>query len=153
MKRVESQLASAEIGKDLSGVKILIKKHEQLESDFSVHSETLLRLTGKGKEMISKSYFESTLIEQRLSEYSDCIESLKRQMEERSRVLQQSLKLQTFLRQTDEQESWIREQMQVVASSDVGDSWQSVDSLIKKHNAFEKALEAGDQRISQVITR
>ena len=74
-------------------------------------------------------------------------------MEERSRVLQQSLKLQTFLRQTDEQESWIREQMQVVASSDVGDSWQSVDSLIKKHNAFEKALEAGDQRISQVITR
>ena len=151
MERVESQLASAEIGKDLPGVKILIKKHEELKSDFSVHSETLLRLTGKGKEMISKSFFDSPQIQQRLSEHSDCIESLKQQMEERSRVLHQSLKLQTFLRQTDEQESWIREQMQVVASSDVGDSWQSVDSLIKKHNAFEKALEAGEQRINQVI--
>ncbi|KAI6645819.1 Spectrin alpha chain, non-erythrocytic 1-like [Oopsacas minuta] len=151
LKRVECQLASAEIGNDLPSVKILIKKHDQLESDLSVHSETLLRLNTKGKDMISKSYFNSPQIQNKLSEYSKSVDTLKDLMEERKRALQQSLKLQNFLRQAEDQESWIREQMQVVASSDIGDSWQSVDSLIKKHNKFEKALEAAELRITQVI--
>ena len=150
MRRVEVQLSSAEVGDSLPGVRMLIKKHEQLESDFSVHNEQLQRLSNQGKDMISKSYFNSELIDKKLSEYIVSVDSLEDLILERKRDLEQSLKLQKFLRQVEEQESWIREQMQAVASSDVGDSWHSVDSLIKKHNTFEKALEAGEQRITQV---
>ena len=150
MRRVEVQLSSAEVGNSLPVVKMLIKQHQQLESDFSVHSEQLQRLNNQGKDMIAKSYFNSELINKKLSEYIVSVDSLEELMLERKGNLEQSLKLQEFLRLVEEQESWIREQMQVVASSDVGDSWHSVDSLIKKHNTFEKALEAGEQRITQV---
>ena len=151
---MESQISGADTGKDLPGVKLLIKKHEQLESDCSVHGEQLDRLSGTGEDMISKSYFNSELIQAKLAEYRGAVDSLRASMAERREVLKQSSKLQEFLRHLDEQESWIREQMQAVASSDVGDSWHTVDTLIKKHATFENGLEAGEQRISQVrLTR
>lgn len=56
--------------------------------------------------------------------------------------------LQLFYRDTEQAETWMNKQEAFLANQDLGDSLDAVESLIKKHQDFEKSLAAQEEKIN-----
>lgn len=55
--------------------------------------------------------------------------------------------LQLFYRDTEQADTWMAKQEAFLANEDLGDSLDSVEALIKKHEDFEKSLAAQEEKI------
>ncbi|OUC41857.1 spectrin repeat-containing domain protein, partial [Trichinella nativa] len=58
---------------------------------------------------------------------------------------------QVFIGKVEEEEAWITEKQQVLSVEDFGDTMAAVQSLIKKHGAFEVDLGVHRQRIGEIM--
>ncbi|KAK6044474.1 spectrin repeat-containing domain protein, partial [Cooperia oncophora] len=67
--------------------------------------------------------------------------------EERRILYEQCMDLQLFYRDTEQAETWMNKQEAFLANQDLGDSLDAVESLIKKHQDFEKSLAAQEEKI------
>jgi spectrin alpha len=70
MHDVEAVLASEDLGRDLSGVKFLLKKHQLVEADIDVHVTEAQALSKQAQELIDDNHFNSQNIQQRTR---DCL--------------------------------------------------------------------------------
>ena len=52
-------------------------------------------------------------------------------------MLNESQRFYEFIRDVEEEESWISEKQSLMSSNDFGDTLASVQGLIKKHTAFD----------------
>ncbi len=64
------------------------------------------------------------------------LSSLEEPCEERKSQLQESLKLQQFFRDAEDEMHWIKEHKPLATSEDVGKSLQEAKNLTKKHQVF-----------------
>lgn len=55
--------------------------------------------------------------------------------------------LQLFYRDTEQADAWMAKQEAFLSNEDLGDSLDSVEALIKKHEDFDKSLAAQDEKI------
>lgn len=55
--------------------------------------------------------------------------------------------LQLFYRDTEQADTWMAKQESFLVNQDPGDSLDSVEALIKKHEDFEKSLAAQEEKI------
>jgi len=55
--------------------------------------------------------------------------------------------LQLFYRDTEQADAWVTKQEAFLANDDLGDSLDSVEALMKKHDDFEKSLTAQEEKI------
>ena len=60
----------------------------------------------------------------------------------RKQLLDQCLNLEQFNHEAEQAESWMAKREAFLASGDVGSSLDAVQALIKKHEDFEKSLQA-----------
>mgnify|MGYP005984276089 FL=1 len=67
--------------------------------------------------------------------------------EERRILYEQCMDLQLFYRDTEQADTWMAKQEAFLANEDLGDSLDSVEALIKKHEDFEKSLAAQEEKI------
>merc|ERR1712168_282271 len=67
--------------------------------------------------------------------------------EERRILYEQCMNLQLYYRDTEQADAWIMKQEAFLANEDLGDSLDSVEALIKKHDDFEKSLAAQEEKI------
>jgi len=67
--------------------------------------------------------------------------------EERRVLYEQCMDLQLFNRDTEQADVWMTKQEAFLANDDLGDSLDSVESLMKKHDDFEKSLAAQEEKI------
>ena len=65
----------------------------------------------------------------------------------RKLLLDQCLNLEQFNHEAEQAESWMAKREAFLASGDVGSSLDAVQVLIKKHEDFEKSLQAQVGRI------
>ena len=68
----------------------------------------------------------------------------------RSRLLDESESFQQLCANIDEEESWIAEKRALVSSDDYGDSLAAVQTLLKKHEAFESDLDVHKKRVNDI---
>lgn len=66
---------------------------------------------------------------------------------ERRVLYDQCMDLQLFYRDTEQADTWMAKQEAFLANDDVGDSLDSVEAMIKKHEDFEKSLAAQEEKI------
>jgi spectrin beta len=67
--------------------------------------------------------------------------------------LEDALLLYQFLRDVEDELSWIREKHPVAASTELGTSLSSVQTLQKKHQALEAELQSHEPVIATVVSR
>merc|ERR1711997_1037168 len=67
--------------------------------------------------------------------------------EERRILYEQCMDLQLFYRDTEQADTWMAKQEAFLINQDLGDSLDSVEALIKKHEDFEKSLAAQEEKI------
>ena len=68
----------------------------------------------------------------------------------RSRKLEESITYQKFLARIEEEEAWISEKQQLLTVPDLGENMATVQSLLKKHVAFENDLANHTKKCTEI---
>lgn len=66
----------------------------------------------------------------------------------RRQQYEQCMDLQLFYRDTEQVDNWMSKQEAFLLNEDLGDSLDSVEALLKKHEDFEKSLSAQEEKIT-----
>ncbi|XP_055643020.1 spectrin beta chain isoform X2 [Toxorhynchites rutilus septentrionalis] len=153
MDEVELQLSSEDYGRDLASVSNLLKKHEMLEADVTHHMETCEQIKAADDKFLASDHFMKEELHETAMLTFKRYHSLHEPTTIRRDNLEDSLQLHQFLRDAEDELSWLNEKEPLAASKDLGNSLTAVQSLQKKHQALEAEILSQEPTISALIQR
>eukprot|EP00794_Sanderia_malayensis_P015984 gene15984-17594_t len=150
IKEKKLLMSSQDFGKDLTGVQNLRRKHQRLVTELKTHEVKIKNVLEIGEKFIADERQFEEEIRSRLNSLTEKWDELNELAEERQKRLDESEAYQQFCANVDEEESWISEKKALISSDDYGDSLAAVQTLLKKHEAFESDLEVHQQRVDDI---
>eukprot|EP00042_Codosiga_hollandica_P029214 m.159345 g.159345 ORF g.159345 m.159345 type:complete len:2437 (+) comp53015_c0_seq1:84-7394(+) len=145
-----SALSSDDLGRDLTSVQNLKKKHVLLEAEIAGHQDRIDTIAAQAKEFIAGHHFQASLIQEQQKAIAEKYSQLAAPAAARKKKLEDSLNLQQLLRDIDDEEAWIREKLPIAASFNFGNSLTGVQNLLKKHAALRAELDGRLKRVRAV---
>ena len=104
-------------------------------------------MTGEAGHRLLEQNISRDEVNEKLIQLSNEKQSLTALWEDRRILYEQCMDLQLFYRDTEQADTWMAKQEAFLANEDLGDSLDSVEALIKKHEDFEKSLAAQEEKI------
>ena len=150
IKEKKLLVGSDDYGRDLNGVQNLKKKHKRMVSELANHESTIESIQTAGQTLIEASKYGTEDIVQRLNALAESWNELRQISETRTRKLEESITYQKFLARIEEEEAWISEKQQLLSVPDLGENMATVQSLLKKHVAFEHDLTSHTKKCIEI---
>eukprot|EP00731_Ephydatia_muelleri_P023860 Em0016g131a len=150
LDEVEKQLGSEDLGKDMSGVQLLQKKLNLLETDITVHQDQIDTLDRQANQFMEENHFDSGAIQMRQRELGARYEALEIPLKSLKAKLEASYQLQKFFRDVEDEETWVKEKEPLAASKNRGKDLIGVQNLIKKHQALMSEISSHESFITTV---
>ncbi|XP_013777045.2 LOW QUALITY PROTEIN: spectrin beta chain, non-erythrocytic 1-like [Limulus polyphemus] len=147
MDEVETQLQSEDHGRDLTTVQNLLKKHQTLEVDINNHADNIEQVKEQAESFASNNHFMKDEINEKAQAVVNRYNGLHEPVQIRRENLEESLLLQQFHRDVEEELMWIGEKEALASSTDLGTSLTSVQNLQKKHQALVSEIYAHESLI------
>ncbi|XP_013791118.1 spectrin alpha chain, non-erythrocytic 1-like [Limulus polyphemus] len=147
---VDSLLETDDSGKDLASVQNLIKKHQLVEADITVHEDRIKDMNNLADGLVESGQFDSASVQERRTSINERYERVKTLAAYRRSRLDEAYTLHQFFRDIADEESWIKEKKLLVGSDDYGRDLTGVQNLRKKHKRFEAELASHEPAIQDV---
>ncbi|XP_026313733.1 spectrin beta chain isoform X3 [Hyposmocoma kahamanoa] len=148
MDDVVRQMNTGEKPRDVSGVELLMNNHQSLKAEIDAREDSFSACIALGRELLARQHYASADIKEKLLQLTDQRTALLRRWEERWENLQLILEVYQFARDAAVAEAWLIAQEPYLMSQELGHTIDEVESLIKKHEAFEKSAAAQEDRFS-----
>ncbi|GBP22289.1 Spectrin beta chain [Eumeta japonica] len=148
MDDVVRQMNTGEKPRDVSGVELLMNNHQSLKAEIDAREDNFSACIALGKELLARQHYASADIKDKLLLLTNQRNALLRRWEERWENLQLILEVYQFARDAAVAEAWLIAQEPYLMSQELGHTIDEVESLIKKHEAFEKSAAAQEDRFS-----
>ncbi|XP_049884519.1 spectrin alpha chain isoform X2 [Pectinophora gossypiella] len=147
MSDIRALIAADDLAKDVPGAEALLERHQEHKGEMDARSDVIRGCAAAGQALVEGGHRAA-------GEVSTALDALQREGDalhalwEQRRVLYlQCMDLQLFYRDTEQADAWMHKQEAFLANEDVGDSLDSVEALLKKHEDFEKSLAAQEEKI------
>merc|ERR1719175_221583 len=148
MEDLMRQMSTSEKPRDVSGVELLMNNHQGHKAEIDAREDNFGDLYSLGKELLSMNHYASDEIKEKLVELTDKRNGMIHRWEERWEHLQLILEVYQFARDAAVAEAWLMAQDPYLKSEEYGQTIDEVENLIKKHEAFEKAAAAQEERFA-----
>merc|ERR1712241_178599 len=148
MEDLMRQMSTSEKPRDVSGVELLMNNHQGHKAEIDAREDNFGDLYSLGKELLSMNHYASNEIKEKLRELTDKRNGMIHRWEERWEHLQLILEVYQFARDAAVAEAWLIAQDPYLKSEEYGQTIDEVENLIKKHEAFEKAAAAQEERFA-----
>merc|ERR1712012_596010 len=148
MEDLMRQMSTSEKPRDVSGVELLMNNHQGHKAEIDAREDNFGDLYSLGKELLSMNHYASNEIKEKLRELTDKRNGMIHRWEERWEHPQLILEVYQFARDAAVAEAWLIAQDPYLKSDEFGQSIDEVENLIKKHEAFEKAAAAQEERFA-----
>merc|ERR1712241_1516756 len=148
MEDLMRQMSTSEKPRDVSGVELLMNNHQGHKAEIDAREDNFGDLYSLGKELLSMNHYASNEIKEKLRELTDKRNGMIHRWEERWEHLQLILEVYQFARDAVVAEAWLMAQDPYLKSEELGQTIDEVENLIKKHEAFEKAAAAQEERFA-----
>uniref|UniRef100_A0A8C7UXK1 Spectrin beta chain n=1 Tax=Oncorhynchus mykiss TaxID=8022 RepID=A0A8C7UXK1_ONCMY len=141
------------LGNDLAGVMALQRKLTGMERDLEAIQGKLDDLKKEAETLAEEHPDQAEEIHAHLGEIQEVWQELNATMKRREESLGEASKLQGFLRDLDDFQSWLsRTQTEYVLShTEMPSSLQGAEEAIKKHEDFLTTMEASEEKITGVV--
>uniref|UniRef100_A0A8C4HRR3 Spectrin beta chain n=1 Tax=Dicentrarchus labrax TaxID=13489 RepID=A0A8C4HRR3_DICLA len=145
--------STQELGNDLAGVMALQRKLTGMERDLAAIEDKLSDLGKEADRLASEHPEQSEAIKGRLAEITGVWDEMKDTMKNREESLGEASKLQQFLREVDDFQSWLsRTQTEyVLAHTEMPTTLEGAEAAIKKQEDFMTTMDANEEKISGVV--
>merc|ERR1739838_768880 len=142
------QMKTSEKPRDVSGVELLMNNHQGHKAEIDAREDNFSDCITLGKELLNRSHYASNEIKEKLLELTNMQNEMLHRWEERWEHLQLILEVYQFARDAAVAEAWLMAQDPYLKSEELGQTIDEVENLIKKHEAFEKAAAAQEERFA-----
>ncbi|CAH8447491.1 unnamed protein product [Schistosoma bovis] len=147
MTDMKGLISADDLAKDVAGAEAQVERHKEYTAEINSRNDSFDTCMLEGQALINVGHPSSGEIAAKLSNLEREKAALLELCEERREQLEQCMGLQYFYRDAEQSESWIGKQEALLEIKDVGDSLDSVEALIRKHEDFEKSLLAQEEKM------
>ncbi len=144
---MKALISADELAKDVPGAEALMERHQEHKGEIDAHDDNFRACADEGQELVDTDHPAKDEVKEKLVNLAEEKRSLEALWEERRVQYEQCMDLQLFYRDTEQANTWMAKQEAFLSNEDLGDSIDSVEALIKKHNDFEKSLNAQEEKI------
>uniref|UniRef100_A0A8C1HB52 Spectrin alpha, non-erythrocytic 1 n=1 Tax=Cyprinus carpio carpio TaxID=630221 RepID=A0A8C1HB52_CYPCA len=145
---IRGLVSSDELAKDVTGAEALLERHQEHRTEIDARAGTFQAFEQFGQQLLARGHYASPEIQQKLEALERERADLEKAWVQRRMMLDQCLELQLFNRDCEQAENWMAAREAFLASDDKGDSLDSVEALIKKHEDFDKAINVQEEKIA-----
>lgn len=147
MSDIRALIAADELAKDVPGAEALLERHQEHKGEMDARSDVIRACSAAGAALAAQGHRASADVQTALSALQQEHGALRELWESRGLRYMQCMDLQLFYRDTEQADTWMHKQEAFLSNDDVGDSLDSVEALLKKHEDFEKSLAAQEEKI------
>ncbi|KAK2552536.1 Spectrin beta chain [Acropora cervicornis] len=152
LNNTQNEVASEEMPVSLGDAEKMLKEHEDLKDEIDSREPDFKQLMLSGPKWVQD---ESDLQQQSLKEQLDNLETGWNDVhilwDNRKKMLIQALNHQLFIRDSKQCEAILGQQELFLSKEENGATVEAVMELIKKHEEFEKRMNANDDKINQMM--
>ncbi|XP_065916481.1 spectrin alpha chain, non-erythrocytic 1-like [Dysidea avara] len=152
LNSITALVSSDELATDVGRAESLLEHHQEQRVEIDTHAAGFQTFESFGLQLLANNHYASTEINEKLQTVKTEKENLERAWNNRKERLKQCLDLQVFNREVEAAEAWMATREAFLATEDVGGSLDGVEALIKKHEDFDKSLNAQEEKIASLQT-
>ncbi|KAK1882771.1 Spectrin beta chain non-erythrocytic 1 [Dissostichus eleginoides] len=146
MDGVNLQIDAHDSPRDVSSAGLVIANHQDINSEIETRADSFTACVDLGKSLINNNHYASDEIREKLAQLQEKRERINRNWQDKMDHLQIVLEVLQFGRDAYVAESWLAGQEPLVRAAELGSNVDEVESLIKRHEAFEKLATAWEDR-------
>ncbi|KAF6212345.1 hypothetical protein GE061_012867 [Apolygus lucorum] len=143
-----AKVTSPELAQDVSGAEALISRHMEHRAEINSREEAFVQFYSTGHTLIQQGHFLSGEIQDKIRVLQQRKQLLNDIWEKRKIIYELSLDTQLFLREACLLENWITSREPILNDEKLGDSIPQVEELIRRHEDFEKTIEAQGEKFN-----
>ncbi|XP_069866037.1 spectrin beta chain, non-erythrocytic 2 isoform X1 [Dipodomys merriami] len=148
MDGVNLQMDAQERPRDVSSADLVIKNQQGIKAEIEARADCFSSCINMGQELLSRSHYAAEEISEKLSQLQARRQETADKWQEKMDWLQLVLEVLVFGRDAGMAEAWLCSQEPLVRSAELGCTVDEVESLIKRHEAFQKSAVAWEERFS-----
>ncbi|NWR72735.1 SPTB2 protein, partial [Centropus bengalensis] len=133
--------STQDLGNDLAGVMALQRKLTGMERDLVAIEAKLSDLQKEAEKLESEHPDQAQAILSRLAEINDVWEEMKTTLKNREESLGEASKLQQFLRDLDDFQSWLSRTQTAIASEDMPNTLTEAEKLLTQHENIKNEID------------
>nr|XP_033794885.1 spectrin beta chain, non-erythrocytic 1 isoform X2 [Geotrypetes seraphini] len=133
--------STQELGNDLAGVMALQRKLTGMERDLAAIEAKLTDLEKEAEKLEAEHPDQAQAILARLSEINNVWEEMKTTLKNREESLGEASKLQQFLRDLDDFQSWLSRTQTAIASEDMPNTLAEAEKLLTQHENIKNEID------------
>ena len=144
---MKAVISGDKLAKDVNEAEALLERHTEHKSEIDAREDSFAATAGAGQKLLDMEHYASEDVKEKLVTLAEEKTSLLSLWEERRILYEQCMDLQLFYRDTEQAGAWMAKQEAFLDNQDLGDSLDSVEAMMKKHEDFEKSLAAQEEKI------
>ncbi|CAK6431996.1 unnamed protein product [Pipistrellus nathusii] len=148
MESIIRQIETQERPRDVSSVELLMKYHQGIRAEIETRSKNFNACLELGESLLQREHQASKEIREKLQQVMSRRKEMNEKWEARWERLSMLLEVCQFSRDASVAEAWLIAQEPYLASRDFGHTVDSVEKLIKRHEAFEKSTASWAERFA-----
>uniref|UniRef100_A0A8C5M7R5 Spectrin beta chain n=1 Tax=Leptobrachium leishanense TaxID=445787 RepID=A0A8C5M7R5_9ANUR len=133
--------STQDLGNDLAGVMALQRKLTGMERDLAAIEAKLTDLQKEAEKLEAEHPDQAQAIMARLAEINNVWEEMKTTLKNREESLGEASKLQQFLRDLDDFQSWLSRTQTVIASEDMPNTLAEAEKLLTQHEGIKNEID------------
>ncbi|XP_034539393.1 spectrin family protein isoform X3 [Notolabrus celidotus] len=146
MDGVNLQIDAHDSPRDVSSAGLVITNHQDIKSEIETRADSFTACNEMGKTLINNNHYAADEIREKLSQLQEKRDKINKKWQDKMDHLQIVLEVLQFGRDACVAESWLAGQEPLVRAAELGGNVDEVESLIKRHEAFEKLAAAWEDR-------
>ncbi|KAM9728405.1 spectrin family protein isoform 2-T2 [Menidia menidia] len=150
MDGVNLQIDAHDSPRDVSSAGLVIANHQDIKSEIETRADSFTACTEMGNALINNNHYATDEIQEKLDQLQKKRDKINKKWQDKMDHLQIVLEVLQFGRDAYVAESWLAGQEPLVRAAELGANVDEVESLIKRHEAFEKLASAWEERFVQL---
>ncbi|KAJ8372952.1 hypothetical protein AAFF_G00272760 [Aldrovandia affinis] len=148
MDGVSLQIQAHDSPRDVSSAGLVIAHHQDIKSEIETRAASFTACTDLGSTLIGNKHYARDEIREKMDQLQAKRGEINNKWQEKMDHLQIVLEVLQFGRDASVAESWLAGQEPLVRAAELGRNVDEVESLIKRHEAFEKLAAGWDERFT-----
>uniref|UniRef100_A0A672G3U6 Spectrin beta chain n=1 Tax=Salarias fasciatus TaxID=181472 RepID=A0A672G3U6_SALFA len=146
MDGVNLQIDAHDSPRDVSSAGLVIANHQDIKSEIETRADSFTACIEMGNTLINNNHYAADEIREKLAQLQEKRDKINKKWQDKMDHLQIVLEVLQFGRDAYVAESWLAGQEPLVRAAELGSNVDEVESLIKRHEAFEKLAAAWEER-------
>uniref|UniRef100_A0A8C0PJ77 EF-hand domain-containing protein n=1 Tax=Canis lupus familiaris TaxID=9615 RepID=A0A8C0PJ77_CANLF len=147
MKEKTDLINADELPKDVAGGEALLDRHRQHKHEIDSYDDRFQYANETGQELLDASHDAADEVQEKMTTLASDWAALLGLWNQRQHQYVQCMLLHLFYRDSEQVDSWMSRQEAFLENEDLGNSLGSVEALLQKHDDFEEAFTAQEEKI------